>query len=205
MTKEQEALQREYGSRVVIDGKKCVMPIRSREEMDGILFQNEKMDPVIRSYMASVKEMDKEWKESVRKNFWWGRKEREPGVDERLYGLRDRLLTFGGDSVCLTHGEPDVEEIMELGQLWHGYGARRERGRASRCHHNAAALWKEKGYRICTGYALSDDGMWRQHSWCIDRRPRTTKIVETTDTRVLYFGYVLDDGQTEDFICRLPG
>ena len=66
-------------------------------------------------------------------------------------------------------------------------------------------IWKEKGYRVCTGYALSDDGMWRQHSWCIDKRPRTTKIIETTEPRVLYFGYVLNDEETKRFIRRLYG
>ena len=203
--KDLENMQNEYGSRVVLGGKKCIIPIRTREEMDSVLFQSETMDPVVRSYITSVEKMDEEWKCSVRKNFWWGKEEHEPGIDERLYSLRDRLLTFGGESVCLTFGEPDVDAIMALGQLWHGYGAKRARGRMSRCHHNAAELWKEKGYRVCTGYALSDDGMWRQHSWCIDKRPRTTKIIETTEPRVLYFGYVLNDEETKSFIRRLYG
>ncbi len=39
----------------------------------------------------------------------------------------------------------------------------------SRCHRNVARLWteKKKGSRLVgigTGYALSDDGLWRRHS-----------------------------------------
>lgn len=68
------------------------------------------------------------------------------------------------------------------------------KGEACQCHKNSAYLWKaNKNYRagifgIATGYALSADGMWRQHSWCVLRKPRSYQIVETTTPRELYFG-----------------
>jgi hypothetical protein len=60
------------------------------------------------------------------------------------------------------------------------------------CHRNISRLWNRNRNRgglfgIGTGYALSDDGLWRQHSWGVGRRG----IVETTEVRVTYFGELL--------------
>lgn len=198
-----EELMREYGSRVVVKGNRSIMPIRHAGDLEGILFQSTKQDQKIRSYIRSVHPMDDGWKRRVRESFWWGREEREAGIDPRLYELRERLLSFGGEAVCFSFGEPDIEGILSYGQLWHGYGAEKRRGQMCRCHENAASLFSQYGYRVCTGYALSDDGMWRQHSWCIEKRPRSTKIIETTESRVLYFGYVLDNEDLRAFLCRL--
>jgi len=38
-----------------------------------------------------------------------------------------------------------------------------------------------------TGYAISADSLWRQHSWCYDRRRQ--RVVETTERRVAYLGF----------------
>jgi len=51
------------------------------------------------------------------------------------------------------------------------------------------------GARIVTRYALSDDGMWRQHSWVLVGE----RLVETTEEREQYFGVVLSDGEAEEF------
>lgn len=196
---EDTALMLEYGSRVVKDGQKQILPLRNAGDLQGILFHNEKDDPVIRSYLGSVKPMDEDWKKRVQQEFWWGRKGPEAGISPILYELRDKLLTFGGESVCLSFGEPDAEEILACGQFWHGYRAVRKKGRACRCHDNSLHLYFQYGYQLCTGYALSDDGMWRQHSWCIYKTPHTTKIVETTVPRVAYFGYVLGETSRHQF------
>jgi hypothetical protein len=58
------------------------------------------------------------------------------------------------------------------------------------CHRNASRLWSRKRnglIGIGTGYALSGDGLWRQHSWGMGRRG----IVETTEVRFTYFGQLL--------------
>lgn len=200
---EDTALMLEYGSRVVKDGKKQISPLRNADDLQGILFQNEKEDLQIRSFLQSVSPMDEAWKKRVRQDFWWGRKGPEAGIAPILYELRDKLLTFGGESVCLSFGEPDAEEILACGQFWHGYRAIRKRGHNNRCHENSLHLYLQYGYQLCTGYALSDDGMWRQHSWCIYKTPRTTKIVETTEPRVAYFGYVLGDISRHQFAREL--
>ena len=67
-------------------------------------------------------------------------------------------------------------------------------GAPSRCHGNAASLYVfSKGkMRIASGYALADDGLWRQHSWgvgAVDGR-----VMETTVRSLRYYGFILDDG-----------
>ena len=60
----------------------------------------------------------------------------------------------------------------------------------SGCHENLAELWasdEPEVVGIGTGYSLSDDGLWRQHSWGILREG----ILETTVSRVKYFGVLL--------------
>ncbi len=43
---------------------------------------------------------------------------------------------------------------------------------------------------IATGYALDADGLWRQHSWVMDKKGR---VIETTVRRVAYCGIVCDE------------
>ena len=53
-----------------------------------------------------------------------------------------------------------------------------------RCHDNSLQLYLSgKVVEIRSGYALSADGLWRHHSWCIDSDGR---IVETTVPRLVY-------------------
>jgi hypothetical protein len=112
----------------------------------------------------------------------------------RRYGtltpLRERLLSFGGVFALVLSAELDDENILSRGRLFRTKRLRMNLGRDSRCHWNVAALYTAKSnIQICYGYGLSPDGLWRQHSWALDGRV----IVETTERRVLYFGYVLND------------
>lgn len=97
--------------------------------------------------------------------------------------------------------EEDIDDILEYGQFWIGYSAKKMIGAPSQCHRNTCELWelnKDK-MKICTGYALSDDGMWRQHSWGIVKTPRSIKIIETTKERVAYYGFIMTDEQAKEF------
>lgn len=67
------------------------------------------------------------------------------------------------------------------------------------CHRNVAKLWFRKALKLAaigTGYALSEDGSWRMHSWGIRKDGR---VVETTVVRMKYFGLVLRDREAELF------
>lgn len=69
------------------------------------------------------------------------------------------------------------------------------------CHSNAAFLWKNKIsglVGIGTGYALSEDGLWRQHSWCLT----PGGIIETTEVRHTYYGVRLEGARADRFASR---
>lgn len=54
----------------------------------------------------------------------------------------------------------------------------------SRCHDNSLLLaTADKKIIMHSGYALSDDGLWRHHSWCMDEHGN---IIETTVRRLIY-------------------
>jgi hypothetical protein len=56
-------------------------------------------------------------------------------------------------------------------------------------------------FRIVTGYALSDDGLWRQHSWLHDTAGfRRRHTIETTERRIRYFGVWLDEDEARAFV-----
>lgn len=54
----------------------------------------------------------------------------------------------------------------------------------SQCHDNVSYLSNTKHLKKrCYGYALSPDGLWREHTWGINQ---ADKIVETTVPRIAY-------------------
>jgi hypothetical protein len=117
--------------------------------------------------------------------------------------LRDRLLAIGGLVALIARVEGDLEPLLVRGVLWLGSGARVARGNDCQCHANSAALWAQDTahYQIATGYALSEDGIWRQHTWVIERpgEVTTAQIVETTEPRVAYYGYPMTVAEAESF------
>jgi hypothetical protein len=132
----------------------------------------------------------------------WLRLARERGFTLRTGNpdcpLKKTLLDIGGWSVCVPHVEPDLGKILERGRRFPGR-SKSMKGEPCRCHSNSAYCWDENRElcRICTGYALSKDGMWRQHSWVYTN---DGKVVETTEKRVAYFGFVMDEQECERFL-----
>jgi hypothetical protein len=103
--------------------------------------------------------------------------------------LEARLLAIGGDRVVRQEPAPYLAEILDRGELF-DLRVRRRRGKANRCHANAADIWARgtERYRLAHGFGLSEDGLWRMHSWALDDKG----IIETTEARERYFGFVLD-------------
>jgi len=148
--------------------------------------------------------LDKEWQDSINKDKWWasGYTGSEKGREKETELIK-KILTFGGHEVCMAYIEEDVEHILSRGQLWYGDKSRLMKGEPSHCHSNTCNLW-EQNYKthevaIATGYALSKDGMWRQHSWLMRRGYRSVEVVETTKKRVAYFGYVMTRDEALSF------
>lgn len=165
--------------------------------------------------------IDKEWKESL-KSFWWSTNttvslDETIGVSEesnptyfhekkehleKLLALRTKLLSFGGEEVCLPYIEDDLDLIIKDSQFWYGQNVIFKKGMPSRCHQNIACYFLDnpEKIKICTGYALSEDGMWRQHTWGL--RTYKTKedvIIESTVPRVAYYGTVLSTDDAHQF------
>jgi hypothetical protein len=109
------------------------------------------------------------------------------------------LLSIAGRNLVVPlTPDPDLPVLLERGELMHGY-VQLVRMQRSRCHPNAAKLWVRTPRKISaigTGYALSDDGLWRQHSWGVKS---DGTLVETTIGRVQYFGLQLRGAEADMF------
>ena len=116
-----------------------------------------------------------------------------------LRQLKTLLIRLGGDFlVAPPKPDQDVPMLLQQGFLTSGPILQKIM-KSSSCHRNVAAVWKKKRFGIvgiATGYGLSDDGLWRQHSWGILR----DGVLETTQTRLKYFGIVLQ-GKGADFFA----
>lgn len=151
--------------------------------------------------------IDEEWRARL-KNNWWATNycgnmdviQSKLKQYDGLMELRNRLLAIGGEEVCLPVYEADLDKILEYGQLWTGK-PRMMRGENSACHYNSSSIWidNKEDMLITTGYALSEDGMWRQHSWVIHLKPRSNQIIETTVPRIAYYGVALSYNLCEEF------
>lgn len=116
-------------------------------------------------------------------------------IEQMLFA---KLLAYGGGEECLAPQalEENCPELLERGffssenvrvRLW--------KGRPNNCHGNSAILWGKGKGRIVSGYALSKDGLWRQHSWVANK----WGIIETTALRVKYYGYTLNEEESKRF------
>lgn len=105
------------------------------------------------------------------------------------------------EEVCMTAYDEDAVKTLSRGQFFYGSSYMRK-GQPSQCHANSAYLWDaNRGHcSIATGYALSEDGLWRCHSWVVQPRSRTMRVWETTVKRVVYFGFVMNDTECQEFL-----
>jgi hypothetical protein len=112
--------------------------------------------------------------------------------------LRSLLLAIGGVELVAPNGiDSDLDTLISSGSTMEGLVECKIMERSS-CHQNVARLWAERKCgltAIGTGYALSEDGLWRQHSWGVCG----SGIVETTKPRTRYFGIVLKGGVADSF------
>ena len=100
-------------------------------------------------------------------------------------------------------------EIINLIKLGISFGATNEirLGERSQCHENSVDQYLKNEYNenlnIVSGFALSEDGLWRSHSWIVKDN---SFVIETTEKRLRYFGFVYKDTQDiQDFISLIKG
>lgn len=126
--------------------------------------------------------------------------------------LKKKLISIGGDTVAGTSNEE--EKILKRGQVLSNKNVLVRKMVRSSCHYNSAQLvidHNKSGYKgelqMWTGWALSSDGIWREHSWVMadddsklfpmgsknDKYKETVvksgTLIETTESREIYFGY----------------
>lgn len=147
--------------------------------------------------MIKTKIPDPEWMERL-DEMGYTRNHLLSEEKKHLEPLKQKLLNIGGFAVVLFYLEEDLDKILQRGRKFSRTN-RTMSGISGRCHENSALLWNNNKttLKLCTGYALSNDGVWRQHSWCLFGR---TKTVETTLPRVQYFGYILTPKEAEIFV-----
>jgi hypothetical protein len=149
---------------------------------------------------------DPEWAQRTHHIWWATHYQGELTKHQKeMLKLRDILLGLGGAQTVFHHQECDLHLLLEHGQIWTPERSRLMRGSPSECHRNSCALWEQNknATRIATGYALSEDGFWRQHSWCLQpikgNSPKV-RVLETTTPRVLYYGIVFNPKGCEKFV-----
>lgn len=199
-------LQTVCGTRVILDGESRIVNITDKDIFDRCLIYSEAKSQKIKGSIR-WNSMDTDWKADCKeKKFWFqdtleDMKKIHPSMNSRLFDLRQKLLAFAGEAICFPPYEEDLDHILNYGQFWVGSNAKLMRGEPSRCHANSANLWEQnkEATRICTGYALSEDGMWRQHSWLVWHKSRSNQIIETTAKRIAYYGFVMPYDMCQQF------
>jgi hypothetical protein len=110
-----------------------------------------------------------------------------------IKSLRTKLLSIGADRIS-PQPHPGIDLIAEYGNLMSFFPVKMKPMELNRCYENVARLWETRTPRsrligVATGYALTDDGMWRPHYWALSKTKGVVSIVETTPVeRILYFG-----------------
>jgi hypothetical protein len=117
---------------------------------------------------------------------------------------QERLLAIGGKKISPQPNEY-IQCLASHGQLMDCPVIFREM-EPSQCHENVRELWLKKRPKsrllaICTGYGLTEDDMWRPHSWGLSRTAGKISIIETTVIRSKYFG-VMFNREGSDIFAR---
>ena len=121
-----------------------------------------------------------------------------PHLEKLFKHFKDPSFGEGTEIVGIPEDETSVNKLLSRGDFFPDTtSVRSEYGTVSGCHYNSASLFDEdqENTRIATGYALSKDGLWRCHSWAIESEngsfDENSTIIETTEPRERYFGYIL--------------
>lgn len=180
------------------------------EQKIAYLLRNPITNPAQMPTPIETKPIDDGWQQWIDKQ-WWAKKNTFEGFEavspndykllKPLLELREKLLSFGGSEVCMPGFDEDAQKILDRGQLWYGDRIHMMKGQPCQCHRNSSYCWEANQDKsvLCTGYALSKDGLWRQHSWLVELRPRKNRIVETTVRRVAYFGFGMNTDEAWKF------
>lgn len=120
-------------------------------------------------------------------------------IDPRIEQLKQKLIGAIGVAAVMPAVEEDIDALLNRGEFFEMMHIKIWPGEACRCHSNSAAIWEldQDRYELMTGYGLSKDGVWRQHSWVYDTK--NGEIIETTEERVVYYGFRMTKKEANRF------
>jgi hypothetical protein len=121
------------------------------------------------------------------------------GKDGKNYlKLRRKLLSIAGTEIYI-QSDPDLLKLLKYGKVIHARTIKIVDGEPNRCHYNSALFWLEDrvGFKIVIGWALVEDGLWYQHTFCWS--PNTKEIIDNGRGKI-YWGYVLDNKESIRFL-----
>ena len=113
-------------------------------------------------------------------------------VKPEVRKLCEHLLSIGSERVVIPYEELGLcEALVDTGEVASYKKLKIKNGEERECHSNSASLWltNKTKYKIATGYGLSDDDIWRRHSWIMTTGDN---LIETTIAREIYFGIILN-------------
>ncbi len=120
--------------------------------------------------------------------------------------LKKILLDEDGSSVQELY-EEDLTDLITQGEFYHpnDYTYKIIKMEPSRCHSNCALFYRnyvednsEEEISIVTGWALSNNNVWYQHTWIMLLDDAV--LIETTEKRKLYYGFILNYEQIQEFL-----
>ena len=112
--------------------------------------------------------------------------------------LRVRLLALGGARLVIPEApDPELPALTgEAALVFDGQDAVWRPGAPRECHRNTVALWQRREAEILTGYALSPDRAWVQHTWGLTK---AGSLIETTMPFEKYLGVCLSGDSALEF------
>lgn len=121
-------------------------------------------------------------------------------TDPRWPKLNQKLLRMGGRAIVPQH-DPHLDDVLGTrAKLFPTKGYKFSGGQPSKCHWNVATLYvRNEVDHVVTGWALSDDSLWRSHTWGLQKK----RVVETTERRKKYFGVVLNSYEASLLVVNL--
>lgn len=160
------------------------------------------------------------WYRELRAKNWWNkaflREIDTTGLSESLFNkieiynkLNEIMIEIGGSETCIPGWDEDFIKLLERGYYRKGK-SKRIKEYSSDCHSNVVRIYNERAEEddiiICTGFALSKDFIWRKHPWILQkymtRSGLKTRILETTEKKVAYFGFELTSEEISEFAER---
>lgn len=115
--------------------------------------------------------------------------------------IKKDLLRSGGDFLLRPKSEPHLDKLLKGGRERKSKEIRTLDGDDGLCHQISIREWQRGRGDLITGYALSEDGGWRQHSWL---EANGVILEPTRRARKCYWGVRLSDNDAASWSKQIP-